>query len=176
MIKQRFKRAIIIILASLIVFTYLPLQGAYADPAGSGTEEIQTFTAKLVRGTDSNNSTWTPETNDIGHKFVYRLSYAFSGTGEAEKDTIKIRVPKHLIRDRKGNYQDEFDVGVPEGRDADSRDDFAYREGTGEDKDYCIIYNNRSIPAAQAGTIEVSYALTEKVSAYTDMQESDPFN
>ena len=176
MIKQRFKRAIIIILASLIVFTYLPLQGAYADPAGSGTEEIQTFTAKLVRGTDdSENNTWTPETNDIGHKFVYRLSYAFSGTGEAEKDTIKIRVPKHLIRDRKGNYQDEFDVGVPEERDADSRDDFAYREGSGEDKDYFIIYNNRSIPAAQAGTIEVSYALTEKVSAYTDMQESDPF-
>ena len=180
MMREKAKQFLCLTIIALLVLTMMPsvLFESFAETTASGSEveKIEKFQAKLVRGTDSDSSTtWTPTTNADGHRFVYRISYAFSGVGELPKESVKIRVPKKLIRDRSGKYNDEFDIGVPEERDADENDDFAYREGTGDDKDCYIIYNNREISAAQAGSIEVSYSLKNKVSQYKDMQDSDQF-
>ena len=178
--REKAKQFLCLTIIALLVLTMMPpvLFESFAETTASGSEveKIEKFQAKLVRGTDSDSSTtWTPTTNADGHRFVYRISYAFSGVGELPKESVKIRVPKKLIRDRSGKYNDEFDVGVPEERDADENDDFAYREGSGDDKDYYIVYNNREISAAQTGSIDVSYSLKNKVSQYKDMQDSDRF-
>ena len=137
-------------------------------------EDIEKFTAELVRGADKQRDgsfEWTPTNSNADHRVVYKITYAFSGVGEIDPGDVEIRIPKRLIKDREGEYADYYDIAVPPEDEAEPDTKWVMRE----DGDTIVIYNYTEISAGEAGTIEASYLTDKHTTYYTDMGESDPF-
>ena len=155
-----------------------PLLGS----ASSAITSIDQFSVDFASGATldtASDSTqayiWTATRSSSGHQFIYRVSYATSGIGDAAAGDIEIRVPLHLYKDRDGRYADKIELGVPLDTEVDedspdSRDvEFVYRvEGT-----EAVIYNRIPVSAASNGYVEIAYALSKNTFSYRDMSHSD---
>ena len=148
-------------------------KAAYAAD-GDNIEKIEKFTGALIKGADNENGkwVWTPTNANNDHKFVYRLTYAFSGVKDLPAKAVAITVPKHILKDRNGSYADEIDAAAVDESEADANDKWVIKQDPDHDNQM-IIYNNQAITAADAGDIEVAYATTENTYDYIDMEKSD---
>lgn len=149
------------------------------DGASQNTEiTINTFTLKLTNGAENKDDKyiWTADKSDEGHGFTYGLDFNTSGTGEYSPGAIEIRIPKHILRDKDGNYADTINLPYPSENEEydEARIEFVYREEKDADgKEQIVITNVKTLPAAQTINIPFMYETTEKTWEYTDMKQSD---
>ena len=136
-------------------------------------EWIERFTATFIRGAEeeSGKLIWTPTNANADHRFVYRVNYAFSGEFELPAGAVEIRVPKQILKNRDGEYDDYYDIAIPKEEEADSDTKFIYEEDGNE----LVIRNYTEVSAGESGTIEVSYLTKDKTFYYMDMEAHDPF-
>lgn len=94
---------------------------------------------------------------------------------------VEIKIPKHILRDRNGEFADDIYIGIPSQEEAGPNNQFAYEEY----EDYLLITINEKyisgisdedLSSTMEGNIEVSYATNKKTFEYIDMEKSDPFN
>ena len=176
---QNAKRTILcltFLFATLLIITgFVSTQTVHAA-SGDGTniEKIEKFTGALIKGADNENGkwVWTPTNANNDHKFVYRLTYAFSGVKDLPAKAVAITIPKHILKDRNGSYADEIDAAAVDESEADANDKWVIKQDPDHDNQM-IIYNNQAITAADAGDIEVAYATTKNTYDYIDMAKSD---
>ena len=140
----------------------------------AASNEIGTFSAKVVSGAklQSGKYVWDAESSIAGHSFIYRVSYEFSGTGYLEPGSVKITVPKHLIKNRNGDYSDNYELGILHKSEVTQNQQFYYEE-TGSNE--ITITNNIQLSAAESGYIDISYETAETTFQYLDMGGSDTF-
>lgn len=155
--------------------------------------EIKTFQNQFVRGGDKNEDEgnvqyiWNANTNEPGHRFVFRVNYDISGIKERPAGNIRITIPRQILKDRTGSFADAFEMSLPElqkdpetGAYYPMEEQAAYFEvgtdyGYYLDSDAVIVTNLREVPAAQNGFFEVSYETVKETWEYPDMGENLSF-
>ena len=160
--------------------------------------EIRTFKNQFVRGADKNEDSgnvqylWKANTNEPGHRFIFRVSYDISGIKERPAGNIRITIPRQILKDREGTLSDTFEMSLPElEKDPETGDYYPMEEqgeyfepGTdygyyltadGEGNEVIIVTNLREVSAAQNGYFEIAYVTTKKTWEYPDMGENLPF-
>ncbi len=129
---------------------------------------------KLLSGARLTNGkyVWTPSSGTVnaGHRFRFRVTYAFSGTGNIPSRGVDITVPSTILKDMYGNKADKFEISVPKEGQGDGRQELAYYI----DGSDIHVFNPRKISAAQHGYFEIAYITTKTTFYYTDMGESSP--
>ena len=149
--------------------------------------EIRSFSVGLADGAELSGGkyVWKPQYDDAGHLFVYRINYSLSGTGDFEAGEAEIRLPSRLLKDRSGNYADEFELSIP------SRQELEDYDGDLSDIDTSFVYeldgdeikiynyhdgiNGEKLKAGATGYIEVGYRTIYSTFSYADMAPSDDF-
>ncbi len=171
-------RMLAVLLTAVMLLGMFPMS-VFANDAQPEDGLLQTFRAKFVSGATKNAAgdyVWTPDGTQ-GHEFIYRVTYAFSGIGEYAADSIEIRVPKSVLRDRSGNTADKYDISVPEAG-TENLPDTAYFVYT-VDGDDIVITNRIPVAAGWAGYIDIGYVVTKSAFDYVDYggenDESAPF-
>ncbi len=159
--------------------------------------EIKTFRNQFVRGADKNEDggnvqyIWNANTNEPGHRFVFRVNYDISGIKERPAGNIKITIPRQILKDRTGNFADAFEMSLPElQKDPETGDyypmeeqaayfevgiDYGYYLSKEDESENIIVTNLREVPAAQNGYFEVSYGTIKETWEYPDMGENLAF-
>ena len=109
--------------------------------------------ATFKSGATLSSGKWVWQTNDsrdANHRFTYRFTYAFSGTGSIPANAVEFKIPKQILKNRDGNYADYYDIAVPSYDDpelAGSDTKYVYKEFD----NYILIYNIKEISAAENG-------------------------
>lgn len=88
-----------------------------------------------------------------------------------EKKVFQIELPLHILKDREGNYADQFDCPYPNVSEIAEEDgqntDFVYE--IDEEAQKAIIYNYQSMSEdGRAGFIEFSYKTTKSTLDYKE--------
>lgn len=134
--------------------------------------EIRAFQMQFLSGAnldDEDNLVWTPTNTAAGHEFTFRINYALSGLKELPPESIKITIPKSIIRNRNKNLDDKFIMSLPTNEEWDGTTEFAYIEN----EDYLVIYNPKEVPAGINGYIEVAYATKSTTFNYKDYDKTN---
>ena len=154
----------------LIVTTIAPTLSVTAK---AETQVIESFYTSLIYGAELQNGkyVWTANDSNAGHRIAFRINTALSGEGELAPGEIRITVPKHILRDRKGNLADICELSVPHESEAVDITDLVYYE----EGDSFIITNHIELPAGYQGFIELAYDTSKRTFEYTDMGKSDDF-
>ena len=141
---------------------------------------IGTFTANIISGAtirQNGDYVWKPVNSISGHAFVFRVSYSTSGQGaipgndDGSQSTIKISIPKTILKDRSGERSDYYEMSLPERDELSSMDKQERKDSTlayYEDDDNLIIYNFKPIDAAQNGYFEIAYYTKNSTYSYMD--------
>lgn len=148
--------------------------------------------ARLVSGAKQTGSdyVWTPANSNDGHGFMFRVISSFSGTKEIEAATvtstdsknrttgveggIQIKIPLHVLVDKKGEHADTLDqIGYPsqddllEMSEADLEDaEWAYF--VDDENEEIVVYNRLSVEAGKSYSFDVVYATSKKTYYYYD--------
>ena len=178
--KKFFSKALAILITAMIVLTgFVPALSfrTYAEQAvvtETTSQKIENFGVFLVSGADNNGTlaqpdfVWTPGSTDEGHQFKYQLDYTFSGEGELVPGTVRITLPKHILKDRNGEIADNWEVAIPEAdqvSESDTENQFVFME----QEDSIIIYNRMTLSAAEKGSIQFGYSTSKSIFEYEDM-------
>ena len=178
--KKFFSKALAILITAMIVLTgFVPALSfrTYAEQAvvtETTSQKIENFGVFLVSGADNNGTlaqpdfVWTPGFTDEGHQFKYQLDYTFSGEGELVPGTVRITLPKHILKDRNGEIADNWEVAIPEAdqvSESDTENQFVFME----QEDSIIIYNRMTLSAAEKGSIQFGYSTSKSIFEYEDM-------
>lgn len=181
----------------------------YAEEVDGKVTEIKTFTTQVISGATKQSNgdyVWTAVNEAAGHRFAFRVNYNTSGYGSMDaavldKTTdektgkvtvnnisggIQIWVPESIIRNRKGNLDDTLEMSIisqddiAEMTDGELADEeWAYCEISNSDGDWIVVYNRKTITAAQTGYFEIAYATDSQTFEYADYgsdnSASDPF-
>ena len=144
---------------------------------------------QLARGatkdTGDDNYTWTPLNEAADHRFTYRINFHTSGVedltnvvhknenGDIVPGDFQIRIPKRIIKNRSGLYDDYIDLGIPTYEEAAAQDSSFLTENNikyvyYEDGDDYVMTNIITIPAATNGYIEVAYITKDQTFVYKD--------
>lgn len=155
---------------------FMPQAVLLGTEADAGVTSIDSFQTSLIFGTKeiSGKNVWVASRNTSGHPFVFRVSYSTSGIDKTPAGSYSIKIPKHILLDRNGEYADSFDIALLNENEVDENDretEFVYRE----EGDYYVITNHIELSAAMSGYFEVYYATSEPTFNYFDMGENDPF-
>ena len=161
---------------------------AQEAPKSAG-EVVHDFDATVFYGgakQEDGKYVWTARSHAKDHRFSYRVSFGL-GNEETGDDmvfapgTVKITVPKTILKDRDGKQADHYEMSVPSMEEVKEAKDngevldkdvlFAYEE----EGDQIVITNIRDIDPGFDGFIEMSYLTSEETFAYTDMAPSDKF-
>ena len=173
------RKILTFVLTVIMTLTMFPMQSFAAD----NVVKIETLTARLTKGAEKVGDDWvwkTGKQNSAGHRFVYRVTYAISGTREYEPGKVEIRIPKRVLLDRENEFADEYELSIPafddpEITDSDNTTKYVYRE----EGDEIVIYNRISVPGGDNGYFEVAYDTTKRTFYYADYgadsDESGPF-
>ena len=172
---------------SFSVFAVMTAQTEKIEAAAAKTSSanvVHDFKAEVFYGgtKDTNGRyVWNARNHAEGHRFHYRVSF---GLGDAdsgsdknfEPQTVKITIPKTILKDRKGNKADKYEMSIPSwddvkeaeesGEKLDNDISFAYEEKD----DKIVISNFRPIEPGFDGFIEAAYITTEETFDYKDMQ------
>lgn len=166
---------------------------------------ISSFATQVMSGAEKQSNgdwVWTPANEASGHRFAFRVNYNTSGTGSmnpavvttttnastgkvtatAVTGGIQIRVPKSIIKDRDGVLDDTYEMSLNSFDDIVSDAD---GELADEEWAYCeigdeiIVYNRKTVDAAQSGYFEIGYATNSETFEYKDYgadgSKSNPF-
>lgn len=168
-----------------------PLQATEQDEVISSfsTEPFYGGAWKDINGDGVEDYVWTAKSQAAGHRFNFRISFGlgtvFDENGTAlvyPADSIHIRVPKTILKDRRGGQGDSYEMSVPSKKDVDEAlaggekldEDMSF--GYYEDGDDIVIYNFRDVDAGTDAFVELSYITNQTTFNYLDEQESDPFH
>ena len=137
---------------------------------------IDSFQCFVADGADKVDGRYVyyPSTSSSGHSFIYRIEYAMSGQFSSEKGAFKIEVPLHILKDRDGNWADEFDCPYfmeSEFTEEMGTPDFAYE--VDEENNKVTIYNYAPHTTGNSGFIEIAYKTTKPTFDYVDMMASE---
>ena len=172
---KKIKRfAVFLLVFQLVISLFTPVYAAETVANGI-VEKIEEFNIEFVSGgepADTANIWRTGDNYKEGHKFVYKINYALSGDGMLPVNSLVIRFPKSIIKDREGNPADKYDVAVPKEEEIDLFNSFS-KLGLREDGDFLVVYNRREISAAESGNFEVAYATTQTTYNYVDSALQD---
>lgn len=152
-------------------------------------EVVHDFDATVFYGgtkQEGRKYVWTARSHAKDHRFSYRVSFGL-GNEETGDDmvfapgTVKITVPKTILKDRDGKQADHYEMSVPSMEEVKEAKDngevldkdvlFAYEE----EGDQIVITNIRDIDPGFDGFIEMSYLTSEETFAYKDMAPSKEF-
>lgn len=150
------------------------------EPQGSDSGDeispviIDDFNVTFVSGADNidGKNIWSPSDPMLGHAFIYRVDYTMSGLFSTDIGAFRIEVPLHILKDKDGNWADEFNCpysirsAIADGDNLD----FVYE--VDEENNKVIIYNYKPYPTGEAGYIEFAYETSEKTMKYLDMCNS----
>ena len=86
---------------------------------------------------------------------------------------MNFKVPKHLIKNRDGKYDDEYEMSYPIYSSDGLTDDnlFVYKE----DGDNILVYNRIPIDASQNGNFQIIYKTADTSFEYQDGDTTDSF-
>ena len=115
---------------------------------------------------------WDADSSAKDHRFIYRLTYSFSGTGYLNPGEVVFTVPKHILRNRKGVYDDYYDIAAPHKSQVTSDSEFYYEQYG----DSVRITSNIRLSAGQSGYIDIGYDMGSDTFQYEDMCGSDTFH
>lgn len=143
------------------------------------------------------NYIWTAKSSAAGHRFGYRVSFSVSGNYELDPDHCEIRVPKSILRNRLGEFADEFEMSIPSWEEISYEDengvrhlpsdedleeevandvDFYYITETDDHgNEWIVIKNFRVVETGKDVYIEMNYFTDETTFGYKDMGISDDF-
>lgn len=184
---HKIKKLVSILLTIAMIFSMsaesaLP---AFAEETSGGSEgnpsqvsevevlEIRTFSAEMIYGADLNEEgdwVWDARTQASGHRFSYRIHYAISGQFELPEGSIEMRIPKHILKNRQGEWADSYEMSIPSKADLDRGEkldpdiNYVYYE----DGDEIVIYNFREVFTGENGYIELSYFTSQSALSYID--------
>lgn len=164
---------------AFIMAAFMALSLAFPMPtvhaAEEKTEEIEKFTASVARGAKLTDGKyiWTPVSDADNHKYVFKVSYAFSGQKDLAAENVQITIPKTILKDRDGKSADYTELSVPYKDDASSSAEYAWKNS--DDGKSIIIYNVKEVPAGESGYFEIAYVTNEQTFEYKDMSMSAPF-
>lgn len=134
--------------------------------------EIRTFITQFFYGASLTDGdyVWNAPSSASGHRFSFRINYAISGKFELAPNSIEMRIPKSILKDRDGNYADTYEMSIPTKREVDDGEEidmdinYAYYE----DGDDIVIYNFREVYTGENGYIEMSYFTSKSTYNYYD--------
>jgi|GEM_PF-1649899 len=138
-----------------------------AAESSNGDYEIRSLITQLVSGAKENDEgdyVWTAGSSAAGHEFVYRVNYSISGAFEIPAGCIKIVIPKSILKNRDGEYDDYYEMSLPSTEEYSGQSEFAYYE----DGDSLVITNIVEVSAGADGYFEVAYATAEETFEYAD--------
>ena len=175
-----FMVAWMVMLSGIIPTLSIIVNAGDTEPIVTQTQSqtIENFRVSFVSGADNVGTeadpsyVWTPSAPDKGHRFKYQIDYDLSGEGELAANTVHITVPKHILRDRNGEFADICELAIPEETEVpeeDTENTFVFIE---RDNDF-LIYNRIEISAAEKGSIQFAYDTSKTTFEYIDMGASD---
>ncbi len=122
--------------------------------------------AAKVEDTEDLTYVWKATNSAADHRYTFRINYAVSGTFEFAPGTVRITIPKSILRNRNGKLSDYYDLSVPMYDDPEITS--ATKYVAKEEGDNIVIYNNAEVAAGENGFIEVSYLTSERTLEYAD--------
>lgn len=135
---------------------------------------IDDFNVTFVSGADrvDGKNIWNPSDPMLGHAFIYRVDYTMSGLFSTDIGAFKIEVPLHILKDKNGNWADNFNCpySIRSAVTENDNPDFVYE--VDEEDNKVTIYNYKPYPTGEAGYIEFAYETSEKTTSYMDMCSS----
>ena len=137
--------------------------------------EIRIFGSNFISGAskdENDNLVWNTNNQSSGHEFTFRVNYATSGLKELSAGSLRITIPKKILRDRAGNLADEFTMSLPTLEEFNAENgttEFVYKELD----DYIVVYNPKEIPAAVNGYFEIAYSTSEQTLYYKDYDSAN---
>lgn len=173
-----------VIVAMMVLCSCFPVFSLNNVFANEGDEvTIQSFTAEVHGGAtlESGKYVYTPYSMNSGHEFVYRLSYQFSGIGSLPVDSVEIRIPLHIFKNRNDVWDDNFMLPIPRDtrRPGDTSvqysEDVTFVYTVDRENEQILIHNVRELDAGAEGHIDVAYRNASVVTNYVDMRASEPF-
>ena len=185
--RKAFKRSVsLAVIFMICVSMFIPafsvvVNAEEPEVTETETQVIQRFIVNMISGADNLGTVaepeyvWTPNSPVSGHRFKYQIDYHFSGTGELPAGSVEIIIPKHILKDRDGNWADSFEIAYPEEKEVPEDDldnDFVYTE-RGDD---IVIYNRLELSAAEQGDVQFEYTTIKQTFDYKDMSVSEPVN
>ena len=165
------------------LYVLISLKGAELDPTKPGTSA---FSVELVSGASLRGEqyVWTPGDSSDSNRFVFRVHYNLSVYSDLDEESVRMIIPKQILKDRDNQYADEIELTIPSQADLESGDSFdadayfAWREetdGAGQPTGNIILYNFRTInPGTNSGSAELAYIPTKSAFAYRDYNSKDP--
>ena len=172
-----FLTAFMILLSGVIPTISVVIKAEERITNSSG-QVICDYVISLISGAENKGTlqdpdfVWAPSSYQKDHRFVYQINYSMSGEGDFFPESLKISVPKHILKDRSGEYADSCEISVPEVSvvpPGDTENLFVYIE---RENDY-LIYNRLTVSAAEFGVIQYAYNTTETTFEYRDTDVSD---
>ena len=138
-----FFTAFMILMSALIPILSVVTKSIEVLENSSG-REIGKYNVVLMSGAenvgtpDEPDYVWIPTSSARGHRFKFQIDYALSGEGELGRDSVQITIPKHILKDRDGNYADVCELAIPQ-EDAVPQDDLSNTFVYSEREDYYYI-------------------------------------
>lgn len=142
----------------------LPVMRAPAKTLDEFTASISDGASAIKNASGGTDYVWDVpiDSTDKGHGFIYRITFSLSGESFYQPGQVQMTVPKKMLKDRSGNYADEYSLSVPE--EGSNTGEFVYKE----DGDNIVIYNRTTVSAADNGYIEIMYSTTKDTYEYAD--------
>jgi len=144
----------------------------YEHPLPSA-REISSFDVSFLSGAEFDSSSqkwvWTPDSAAAGHRLTYRISFSLSGIGETGRDSMRITIPRHILKTRDGRDGDEIELSVPFEEDLKEEDELGWRYSDSGIE----IFNNREESAGLEGYVEVSYLTSYETFEYRDGSQTE---
>lgn len=146
------------------------------EASDSYTVSVQDFSASFVDGADLSDDgtlTWNAEVSSAEHGLMYQVNFRTEGTGIIPAGAMNITIPKQLIKNRAGEYDDLYEMSYPLDTADGLTDDnqFVYKE----DGDHLVIYNRRDIGASMNDSFQIIYKTSEETFQYVDNSQTDAF-
>ncbi len=138
-------------------------------------QSVQTLEANLVSGAEKegNKYIWSPTKQESGHSFIFRVNFSTTGEHDIEAGKLQITIPKHILKQKSGEYADEYEMSVPTKTVGEIVEQYAVDLVYEELDDVIVITNERKLPAATNNYFEVTYKTTKPTYEYWDMGSVD---
>ena len=165
-----------VIVTSCFVSSFSFFVNAEEIVTETATQKIEDFVVSVVSGAVNKGSAAAPDYYwNLEDEIKYQIDYNTSGEGELAAESVQFIIPKHIIKNRNGEYADIFDIAVPDVSEVsndDAENEFVFTERQND----ILVYNRIGISAAQKGSVQFSYKPSQSTFNYEDMSVTDSVN
>ncbi len=165
-----------VIVTSCFVSSFSFFVNAEEIVTETATQKIEDFVVSVVSGAVNKGSAAAPDYYwNLEDEIKYQIDYNTSGEGELAAESVQFIIPKHIIKNRNGEYADIFEIAVPDVSEVsndDAENEFVFTERQND----ILVYNRIGISAAQKGSVQFSYKPSQSTFDYEDMSLTDSVN